>query len=321
MAWRESPFENLKVPLTWSAGAALVVAVIAALVALGGGGQPAQAARGHDGVRDGFEAGAAPVSGVLAAPARWIGGFGSGIGDYFFAVRENRRLRAENARLQQEVEQVTALRTLNARYEALLQMRIEPAMRTVGARAVTDARGPFSRARLLDRGSSAGVEVGNPVVNEHGLVGRITGLTGSVSRMVLLTDVSSQAPVLVTRTDARAILRGDGSDTPRLDFLRGGEEALQAGDQILSSGDGGLFPRGMPVGVVARGIDGSWRVKLYSDRGALDLVRIMLFESFSRDVDPRSLEAPPLTGLTPVPPPPVPPPVTTPAQPTAGAPG
>ena len=79
------------------------------------------------------------------------------------------------------------------------------------ARTISDARGPFKNARLLDIGSNKGVQVGNPVVNEHGLVGRIFGVTGGVSRMVLLTDVASRTPVLIDRTDARAILTGDGS--------------------------------------------------------------------------------------------------------------
>jgi rod shape-determining protein MreC len=115
--------------------------------------------------------------------------------------------------------------------------------------------------------------------------------------------------VLVDRSDARAILKGDGSGNPRLEFVRG-ENAVRSGDRILTSGDGGGYPRGIPVGIVAKGIDGSWRVKLFSDRGAIDFVRVMLFQDFSQDVPPEALNAPPLTGL-----PPVPAPATTPAAP------
>ncbi|MDP1165177.1 rod shape-determining protein MreC, partial [Klebsiella pneumoniae] len=93
-------------------------------------------------------------------------------------------------------------------------------------------------------------------------------------RMVLLTDVASRIPVMVERTDARAMLTGDGSRSPRLDYVRG-QGSVQEGDRILTSGDGGGFPRGLPVGVVAKGVDGSWRVKLYSDRTAIDYVRVL----------------------------------------------
>jgi rod shape-determining protein MreC len=114
--------------------------------------------------------------------------------------------------------------------------------------------------------------------------------------MLLVTDVASQIPVLVDRTDARAILKGDGSDNPRLEFMRG-VGSVRVGDRILSSGDGGGFPRGVPIGVAARGIDGSWRVKLFSDRGAIDFVRVMLFEDFGQLIGAEDLNAPPLAAL------------------------
>jgi rod shape-determining protein MreC len=102
--------------------------------------------------------------------------------------------------------------------------------------------------------------------------------------------------VLVDRTDARAILKGDGSPNPRLEIVRG-VGSIQVGDRILSSGDGGGLPRGVPIGVAARGIDGSWRVKLFSDRGAIDFVRVMLFEDFGQLIGAEDLNAPPLAAL------------------------
>jgi rod shape-determining protein MreC len=164
-------------------------------------------------------------------------------------------------------------------------------------RAISESRGPFSNAKLIDVGSAKGVRIGNPVVTEHGLVGRVTGVTGGVSRVVLLTDVASRTPVMIERTDARAMLTGDGGDSPRLEFIRG-SGSIKAGDRILSSGDGGGLPRGLPVGVAAKGVDGAWRVKLFSDHGAIDYVRVLLFQSFGQLVSPNALNAPPLAGLT-----------------------
>lgn len=120
--------------------------------------------------------------------------------------------------------------------------------------------------------------------------------------MLLLTDVASRTPVLIDRSDARAVLAGDGSGNPRLEYVRG-EDAVREGDRVLTSGDGGGFPRGLPIGVVARGIDGTWRVKLFSDRGAIDFVRVLLFEDFSQLIDSEALNAPPLAALETAPPP------------------
>jgi len=294
VAFRDGPFENIKVPLVWTAAVAVVAAAIGCIVLLISDAR-AQTSP-YQPVRAGVESVAGPVGGVFAAPVRWFGHATDYVGGYFFAVSENRRLKRELEELAPWRDQAIALKNVNARYEAMLGIRPEPPVAMQTARSISDTRGPFSRARLIDAGSAKGVKVGNPVINEQGLVGRIVGVSSNVSRMVLLTDVASRTPVLVDRTDARALLTGDGSDNPRLEFVRG-VGAVQAGDRILSSGDGGGFPRGVPIGVAAKGIDGTWRVKLFSDRGAIDYVRVMLFEDFSQLIGPNDLNAPPLAAL------------------------
>ncbi|HZV85289.1 MAG TPA: rod shape-determining protein MreC, partial [Brevundimonas sp.] len=294
MAFRDGPFENIKVPLVWTAAVAVVLAAIGCILLLISDAR-AQTSP-YQNVRSGAEAVAGPVGGVFAAPVRWFGQATGHVGGYFFAVSENRRLKQELVELRAWRHDAIALKNVNQRYEAMLGIRPEPPVPMLTARAIQDTRGPFSRARLIDTGASRGVKVGNPVINEHGLVGRVAGVSPNISRVVLLTDVASRTPVLVDRTDARALLTGDGSDNPRLEFVRG-VGSVQAGDRILSSGDGGAFPRGVPIGVAAKGIDGTWRVKLFSDRGAIDYVRIMLFEDFAQLIAPEALNAPPLAAL------------------------
>ena len=294
MAFRDGPFENIKVPLVWTAALTVVVAAVGCVLLLISDARAQNSP--YQPVRAGVETVAGPVGGVFAAPVRWFGHASDYVGGYFFAVSENRRLKRELAELQPWRDQAIALKNVNARYEAMLGIRPEPPVEMRTARSITDTRGPFSNARLLDVGAARGVKVGNPVINEHGLVGRVVGTSSNVSRMLLLTDVASRTPVLIDRTDARALLTGDGSPNPRLEFVRG-VGSVQAGDRILSSGDGGGFPRGVPIGVAAKGIDGSWRVKLFSDRGAIDYVRVMLFEDFGQLIDADDLNAPPLAAL------------------------
>ncbi len=296
MAFRDGPFESLKVPLAWTAAVVVVVAIIASILMILADRRHDAAGDAYGPVRAGFDAGAGPINGVLAWPVRWAGNATHYVKGYFFAVSENRRLRAQVAELQPWRDQAIALKNVNSRYEAMLGLRTEPPVAMATARSISESRGPFVNARLLDAGSSRGVRIGNPVINEHGLVGRVVGATGGVSRVLLLTDVASRTPVLIDRTDARAMLTGDGSGNPKLEFVRG-VGAVQAGDRVLTSGDGGGFPRGLPIGVAARGIDGSWRVKLFSDRGAIDYVRVMLFQDFGQLVPTEALNAPPLAGL------------------------
>ena len=296
MAFRDGPFESLKVPLAWTAAVVTVVAIIASILMILGDRRHDATVEAYGPVRAGFDAGAGPVNGTLAWPVRWAGNATDYVKGYFFAVSENRRLRAELEDLRPWRDQAIALKNVNGRYEAMLGLRTEPPVAMATARSISESRGPFINARLLDAGTSKGVRIGNPVINEDGLVGRVVGATGGVSRMLLLTDVASRTPVLIDRTDARAMLTGDGSGNPRLEFVRG-QDSVQAGDRILSSGDGGGFPRGLPIGVAAKGIDGSWRVKLFSDRGAVDYVRVLLFQDFGQLVTPDALNAPPLAGL------------------------
>ncbi|QBX37639.1 rod shape-determining protein MreC [Brevundimonas sp. S30B] len=296
MAFRDGPFENLKVPLAWTAAVMVVVALIVAGMLLIGDRPRAGGQESYAGARSVAREATTPVGRVLSAPVRWTRAAGAGIGGYFFAASENRRLKAEIRELEAWRDEAIALKSVNARYEALLGVRTEPPIPMVTARTVTEARGPFSNARLLDVGSRRQVRIGNPVVDEHGLVGRVIGVSPNASRMLMLTDVASKTPVLIERTGARALMVGDGSGGPRLDYVRG-DASMQAGDRVLTSGDGGALPRGLPVGVVASGVDGRWRVKLFSDRGPIDYVRVLLFQDFSQLADTAALNAPPLVSL------------------------
>lgn len=302
MAFRDGPFENLKVPLVWTAAVVVVAAVVASVLLLLNDHRASDGQAGYGAARATTDAVAGPVGGVFAAPVRWAGAASDYVGGYFFAVSENRKLKQQLSEFQQQRDQVIALKNVNARYEVMLGVRTEPPVPMATARSISESRGPFNRARLLDVGSAKGVTVGNPVINEHGLVGRIIGTSTNVSRMLHLTDVASQTPVLIARSDARAILKGDGSGNPRLEFVRG-VGAIEVGDRVLTSGDGGGFPRGLPIGVAAKGIDGSWRVKLFSDRGAIDYVRVMLFQDFGQLLESDDLNAAPLAGLISAPPP------------------
>ncbi len=285
MAYRDGPLQDLKVPLAWTAAAATLVAAVVAVVLLLASGRDSSGAGGFAQARGGFAIVVRPVSMVLAAPVRWTRDSIDYVEGYFFAISENRRLKHEIRDLETWRDAAIALKNVNERYEALLKLKTEPEIPMVTGRAITDTRGPFANARLLDVGSEGGVKVGDPAMSEHGVVGRIVGVTKNASRMLLLTDVDSRTPVLVDRTNDRAILTGDGSTYPKLDYLRG-EDRIKPGDMLLTSGDGGVFPRGLPVGVAVKDLRGVWRVRLYSDRSAIDFVRVLLFQDFSQKVGP-----------------------------------
>jgi rod shape-determining protein MreC len=278
---RDGPFQDLRVPLTWTAAIALVVAIVIGVALLLGDRRETLQARAYGAGKTVADTVAHPVGEVLSAPVRWTGDAFSYVGGYFFAVSENRQLHARIVELERTRDQAIALANENARFRALLGLKTEPPIPMVGAHVITDSRGPFANTRLADAGAEQGVAVGNPVMNERGLVGRIVGVAHGVSRVLLLTDIASRTPVLVDRTGARAILTGDGGANPKLSYMRG-TDPVKSGDRVLTSGDGGVFPRGLPVGTAVVGLDGEWRLRLASDEAPVDFVRILKFTDFSQ---------------------------------------
>jgi len=275
---RDGPLGEIKPPLIWLAAAALVVAMSVALAVFVTDSTRHGA---FAGVRRAALAVTAPVGNVLSTPVR-IGGQGVDlVRAYFLAGSQNRQLRADLATALTWRDETLTLRAENARLRALLGLRTQPPLPMVSADTVLDARGPFSNSRLADAGVDQGVAEGNPVLSDHGLVGRIAGVAAQVSRIMLLTDVESRTPVMIPRTNGRAILTGDGGPSPSLAYLRT-HDALRAGDRVVTSGDGGVVPRGLAVGTVAKGLDGAWRVSLDSDAMPIAFVRILLFKDFSQ---------------------------------------
>ena len=297
MSFRDNPLGELKVPLTWAAAIALIVAIVAATAILLSDRRETFKAEAYGATRRASDTVLAPVGDALATPARWVGDGVEAVRGYFGAVAENNDLRRQLRDMRQWRDLAIALKDENERYRTVLGLKTDPPIPMVAARVVSDSRGPFADTRLANAGKEKGVKPGNPVMSENGLVGRVIGVTTGASRVLLLTDIASRTPIMIDRTNARAILTGDGGPNPRLDYLRG-RDPIREGDRLLTSGDGGVLPRGLPVGTAVKGLDGRWRVVLASDRAAIDFVRILLFEDFTQVLDQRELNqmpAPPPT--------------------------
>ena len=319
MSLRDGPIGDAKAPLMWIAAVGLAVAAVAAIALLLADRTTGDHARAFTGPSRAVDAMASPVGGALSAPIQGLGALAGGVSDYFFAASQNHKLKLELDQALKWRDEALALRLENARFRALMGVKTDPPLPMVLGRVTLDARGPFSNTRLVDVGADRGVIEGNPVLSDHGLVGRVVGVAPGVSRVLLLTDVESRIPVLIARTNGRAILTGDGGPNPQLAYLRT-HDAMREGDRILTSGDGGVLPRGLPVGSASKGYDGLWRVALDSDAEPIDWVQILLFRDFSqlipagalalRTLPPAATE-PPAAINPPAPAPPMPTPMPT----------
>lgn len=194
----------------------------------------------------------------------------------FASLREeNARLREENSRLLAWQAAARRLENENDRLRELSQFHEGPEAAFITARIVGDSVSAYVRGALLDVGRKAGVTSGQAVVTGEGMAGRIAEVGDNSARVLFVTDVNSRLPVQVERTRERAILAGDNSALMRLTLLQG-VAGVQRGDRIITSGDGGSFPVGIPVGeVVQAGNEGSVRVRPYADFSRLEFVRVV----------------------------------------------
>ncbi len=225
----------------------------------------------------------APVLEVFSGPVTAVRDFLADIQGYLAVHEENARLRAENAELLAAQAQARDLRRRNERFAALLNVQVDPTIEYSTGRVVADDGGPFRRTLIVNIGRNEGVRRGQAVVDEHGLVGRIVGMGGDASRILLVTDLNSRIPVYVEPGRHRAILSGDNSDILRLEYLED-DEGIMPGHEIVTTGEGGLIPAGIPVGIVAGELNGIWRVRSQTSFDSIDFVRVLRYE-FPRSID------------------------------------
>lgn len=286
----------------------LVVAAIA-LVAVRAGRAP-----GSEPVMQAGDDGAASAGRVATGPARAGENFFQRIGRMWSSTERIEELEQENRELQAWRELAERLAERNARYEALLRMPEDSfgegadIENSIAAQLVLDSGGPFTRTLVANAGADHGVRSGYIAVNENGLIGRVVSVGQRSSRVLMLDDYNSRIPVMGEASRVRAVLAGQATrppelvthpyelQAPRMDFIVGAQ-SLREGERVITSGDGGLYPRGIPVGIARRQGDGSWRVALAAAQRPIDFVRIIPFVQVERPEDaPATGEGPPLTA-------------------------
>jgi rod shape-determining protein MreC len=244
-----------------------------------------------DSAREAVNDAVAPVYEIAAEPAAMVKRWGQGFGSLFEIYEENQRLREENARLIAKQNELVELERKVARYEELLKAQTDPSVDSVAARVIADASGPFVHTVLINAGHNQGIAKGQAVVDELGLIGRVIASGNQSARILLLTDLNSRIPVMVEGVNLKAILTGDNSVRPLLEYLPAGAR-IPAGARVVTTPDGGVFPPGIPVGTVA-GNSRTPRVNLFTGEGRADFVRIL---SYTAQVDVNTAAPEPLPG-------------------------
>ena len=155
----------------------------------------------------------------------------------------------------------------------MLDLMAEPEGDSVTARIVAEVNGPFSHSKIANAGGNQGVQEGFAAVNEHGLVGRVVRTGQDTSRILLVNDYNSRIPVMGRVSLDRALLVGDQEFGARLEHAETPDKIVE-GEEWVTSGDDGVFRRGITVGFARR--DGEvWKVDLSMHRSGLGFVRLV----------------------------------------------
>ena len=166
-------------------------------------------------------------------------------------LAETRKLEDTLVKVRGQIEQNDALLKENARLKDLLGMRYVANQEAQVAEVINTASIPFVDRILLDKGALDGVKPGQGVFDANGVVGQITRVDSSTSIATLLTDSRIWVATRVQRTGVLAVVHGVGDGTSLLGIQHMPADAeLAPGDLLVTAGDGGVFPPGLPVGEV-----------------------------------------------------------------------
>lgn len=218
----------------------------------------------------------APVMDAIERPMAMVGNMIADARNYVSLRADNERLRADNAQLKDWQNATAALQKENRELRDLLRFKTEPSLAYISARVIADTGGAFARGLIVTAGKLDGVREGMAAMTGDGLIGRVVEVGDWSSRVVLITDLNSRIPVTVAGSGERAILAGDNSATPRLQFLPT-DAVLNAGASVVTSGHGGVFPPNLPVGAVVDGGHGVYNLAPAADLGRVNYVRLVDF--------------------------------------------
>jgi rod shape-determining protein MreC len=215
-----------------------------------------------------------PAFHAISTPIETARETASDVQSYFALKQQVEILTRENQALRDWEQQARNLKAENDSMRALLKMTPNPRVTFISAPVIADASSGFVRGVIALAGRQHGVVKGQAAMVGNGMVGRVQDVGERVSRIMLLTDINSRLPILIERTRDQAVLAGNNSEQPDVNYLPRDAD-VKVGDHVVTSGVGGAFPAGLPVGEVAEIVDGKIYVQPFADLGRLEFIRMV----------------------------------------------
>jgi rod shape-determining protein MreC len=222
-----------------------------------------------------------PIERIISAPIDGVKGFFTDYVDLLGVRSDNRRLRRRIAEIEAENLQFREALVSSGHLARVASMRDEIEIPMLPAEVVGLDVAPWFRSVLVDRGTQHGVEPGHPVITHEGVVGVVTATSDHAAKTMLLLDRQSAIDALVQRSRARGVLRGVGRASLEFEFVVRGADVV-VGDEVVTSGLGGVFPKGLRLGRVSELRDAGGRLTRIAiiepavDLGRLEQVFVLL---------------------------------------------
>ena len=193
-----------------------------------------------------------PLQRAALAPAELLGAASEFFTTQVALKRENEQLKAKQLLAASELLTAEALRAENSQLRHLLEARERVTRQSTFAEILYQGRDPFSRKVIIDKGGRQGIQPGQAVIDDIGVIGQVTRVHPLLAEVTLITDKEQRTPVEVVRNGLRAVLYGGGDKgTLELSYTASNAD-VQADDLLVTSGIDGTYPRGLPVARVSR---------------------------------------------------------------------
>jgi rod shape-determining protein MreC len=202
-------------------------------------------------VRAGVQAATAPVAAGGEYVSRPMRGVIAWVGDLGVSRSQLEQLRAQNVELRARVAGLEEARLENRRLRELLRLPQARDTESMAARVIGRPTNSWEGVITIDRGSADGVAIGMPVIGPQGLLGQTIQVAGNSAKVRLISDQRSGVAALIQRSRVEGVLKGGIDGSVSLDFVSR-ETTVKAGDVVITSGEGGVFPKGVVIGEVAK---------------------------------------------------------------------
>ena len=194
---------------------------------------------------------------------------------YATMYSQNQELKRQLQQMKGWKEAALQLEQKNSQLRVLNNLKINPSLSWITGEVIADSGSPFNQSGLLNIGNRDGVVDGSAAIDGFGLVGRVSGVGSKTSRVLFLSDLSSAIPATIQPIGQHALVLGDNSLNPVLDFIEN-VKTVQAGFRVVTSGAGGVLPPNLLIGTVAVDGAGDLRVLLAADFGELNFLRVLI---------------------------------------------